>query len=106
NLLEAVHFTGMVPPSEVPRFLASIDVAVAPYPEMEGLYFSPIKVFEYMAAGLPIVVSDIGQLSEIIQHEVNGLVSPPGDSFLLARAIERLRQSPDLRMRLGLAART
>ena len=106
ELLGAVHFTGMVSPSEVPRFLASIDVAVAPYPEMEGLYFSPIKIFEYMAAGLPMVVSDIGQLSEIIQHEVTGLVSPPGDSFLLARAIERLQQSPDLRMRLGLAART
>jgi glycosyltransferase involved in cell wall biosynthesis len=105
NLTGVVHFTGLIPPSEVPRFLASIDVAVAPYPEIEGLYFSPIKVFEYMAAGLPIVVSDIGQLSEIIQNEVTGLVCPPGDSFLLARAIEKLRQSPDLRMRFGLAAR-
>ena len=106
NLLEASHFTGMVDPYEIPAVLASFDVAVAPYPHIENLYFSPMKVFEYMAAGLPVVASAIGQINQIIENEVNGLLCPPGDALLLARALERLRQSPQLRTKLGLAARS
>jgi len=105
GLVDAVRFTGWVPPSDLPATLASMDVAVAPYPELPHFYFSPLKVYEYMAAGLPIVASRIGQVAELIEDEVNGLLCPPGDARALAGAIDRLRREPELRSHLGRAAR-
>jgi glycosyltransferase involved in cell wall biosynthesis len=105
RLPDAVHFTGWVPPSDLPAVLASIDVAVAPYPELPHFYFSPLKVYEYMAAGLPVVASRVGQVAELIEDEVNGLLCPPGDASALAEAIDRLRREPEMRRRLGRAAR-
>ncbi len=105
QLLEAVYFTGAVVPSEVPGLLASMDVAVAPYPMLSHYYFSPLKVYEYMAAGLPVVASQIGQLENLIQDGLNGLLCPPGDPIALASALDRLRCEPKLRIHLGQAAR-
>jgi len=105
GLAEAVHFTGAVASDEVPARLASIDAAVASYPRLEHFYFSPLKVYEYMAAGLPVVASAIGQLEKLITPGVNGLLVPPGDAAALAEALERLCGDHELRARLGLAAR-
>lgn len=105
GMLETTRFTGSVAPGEVPGLLASMDVAVAPYPPLANFYFSPMKVYEYMAAGLPVVASRIGQLTFIIHHEVNGLLCPPGDAVALAAALECLWHDPALRDRLGQAAR-
>jgi glycosyltransferase involved in cell wall biosynthesis len=99
------HFTGAVPPAEVPRLLAEMDVAVAPYPELENCYFSPLKIFEYMAAGLPTVASRTGQIPMLLGHGETGLLVPPGNPTQLAGALRRLIQDPALRMRLGRAAR-
>ncbi|MDJ0719108.1 MAG: IS607 family transposase [Prochloraceae cyanobacterium] len=105
GLLSAVQLTGKVPHEEVPGLLASMDVAVAPYPALTDFYFSPLKVYEYMAAGLPIVASDIGQLKTLIENEENGLLCKPGDPIALAKALNRLRRSERERNRLGKAAR-
>ncbi len=105
NLLEQAHFTGAMAHTDVPGLLASMDVAVAPYPNLADFYFSPLKVYEYMAAGLPVVVSNIGQLGKLINHDVNGLLVPAGDAGELAHALVRLRNEPLLRARLGEAAR-
>lgn len=105
DLLAATCLTGAVPPGEVPGLLASMDVAVAPYPSQSGFYFSPLKVYEYMAAGVPVVASRIGQLAELIQEGVNGLLCPPGDAVALADAIEQLWSQPQLRDRLAEAGR-
>ncbi|NJM71996.1 MAG: glycosyltransferase family 4 protein [Cyanobacteria bacterium CRU_2_1] len=105
GLLEAAHLTGAVPPNEVPELLASMDVAVAPYPDQSQFYFSPLKVYEYMAAGVPVVASRIGQLEELIQDKVNGILCPPGDAMALAAALGRLRWQSQLRVRLGQAGR-
>ncbi len=99
------QFTGAVNPDEVPQFLAKMDVAVAPYPAQSDFYFSPLKVYEYMAAGLPVVVSQIGQLTDLIDTGVNGILCPPGDAIALANALEKLWRSPTLRHSLGQAAR-
>lgn len=104
-LAGAVHVTGAVPPSEVPGLLTSMDAAVAPYPETERFYFSPLKVYEYMAAGRAVVASRVGQLTDLVRHDVNGLVCTPGDPGELAAALDRLRLEPRLRARLGAAAR-
>jgi len=82
-----------------------MDVGVAPYPQKSEFYFSPLKVYEYMAAGLAVVASRIGQLSELIEDGTNGLLCPPGDALALAAAIDRLRRDPELRLSLGNAAR-
>ncbi|MBD2205861.1 glycosyltransferase family 4 protein [Calothrix sp. FACHB-1219] len=99
------QFTGAVNPDEVPQFLAAMDVAVAPYAPQSNFYFSPLKVYEYMAMGLPVVVSQIGQLTDLIEHGVNGMLCPPGDAIALADTLETLWRSPHLRQSLGQAAR-
>lgn len=105
GLSETVHLTGSVDPDEVPGLLASMDAAVAPYPDYPDFYFSPLKIYEYMAAGLPVVASRIGQVAELIQDGTNGLLYQPGDAVALSAALNRLRCEPMLRSSLGRAAR-
>jgi len=102
-----VQFTGFVPHSQVPHLVSAADIAVAPYTKMEPELFcgSSMKVFEYMSSNTPVVASDQGQISEVIQEGVNGLLVPPGDAPALAAALKKLIDDPDLRCRLGQQAR-
>jgi glycosyltransferase involved in cell wall biosynthesis len=100
-----VSFTGAVAPEAVPGLLASVDVAVAPYPAIARFYFSPLKVYEYMAARRAIVASRVGQLEELLKDGDHALLCPPGDTAALAEALLRLEGDPALRNRLGRAAR-
>jgi len=105
NLLSATKFTGSVPHSEIPSLLNSMNVAVAPYPRMENFYFSPLKVFEYMMAGLPVVASNIGQLNDLIQNEKNGFLYPPENIESLSKILFRLNEDSHLRQTIGTAAK-
>jgi len=105
GLTHAVDLTGAVAPDRIPALLAEVDVAVAPYPDNPDFYFSPLKVLEYMAAGLPVVASRIGQLTSLIQHGHNGILCPPGQPVALAEALAQLMKSPTLRQALGNQAR-
>lgn len=105
NLLSATKFTGSVPHSEIPSLLNSMNVAVAPYPRMENFYFSPLKVFEYMMAGLPVVASNIGQLNDLIQNEKNGFLYPPENIEALSKILLRLKENSHLRQTIGTAAK-
>ena len=105
GLLGCTRFAGAVDPSEVPGWLSAMDCAVAPYPAHAGFYFSPLKVYEYMAAARPVVASSVGELTSLLQHGVNGLLCPPGDAAAFALAFERLHDDPALASRLGQAAR-
>ncbi|HWH35091.1 MAG TPA: glycosyltransferase family 4 protein [Acidimicrobiales bacterium] len=98
-------FTGAVEPAAVPGYLRAMDVAVAPYPPLDGFYFSPLKLFEYLAAGRAIVASDIGQVAEVIDDGRTGVLCRPGDPLALARALAELRADPARRRALGRAAR-
>ena len=101
-----VRFTGAVDHNQIPQLLHTMNVAVAPYPKLSGFYFSPLKIFEYMAAGLPVVASRIGQLNDLIEHEETGLLCSPDDEEALAEALVRLWKNPSLKQRLGKTARS
>ncbi len=102
---KSVIFAGPLVPEQVPSLLTSFDAAVAPYPQNGDFYFSPLKMYEYMASGRPVVASAIGQIPDVIEDEVNGLLCDPGDARSFAEAFSRLRASPELCARLGNAAR-
>jgi glycosyltransferase involved in cell wall biosynthesis len=87
-----VTFTGLVPPGEVPHCLARADVLVLPNTRttVSASYTSPLKLFEYLAAGRPIVASDLPALREILTEGVTALMADPDSPASFAGAIERL----------------
>ncbi len=101
GLSEQVNFTGALSFEDVPHALKSMDVLVAPYPNLTNFYFSPLKLFEYMAAGKPIIASGIGQITSLLTHEKNALLVTPGDSSALVEAVRRLRSDESLRSELS-----
>ncbi len=105
GLLGDAIFTGSVDSSAVPAYLTSMNVAVAPYPVLEGFYFSPLKLLEYMAAGRAVVASRIGQIAQVVTDGEDGVLCTPGDPAGLSRALARLHDQPEERPRLGAAAR-
>ncbi len=104
---DAFHAAGDIPPAQVPNALAAFDVAVMPLPWTPHFAncASPLKMFEYMAAGCPVVASDLPSISEVLRHDETALLVPPGDVPALAGALARLRDDAGLRLRLGTAAR-
>jgi len=106
GLQDRVTFTGWRSHDEVARLLARADLAVAPYPALDDFYFSPLKLFEYLALGKAVVASDIGQIAEVVEHGRTGLLVPPGDLAALVEALEALVVDPALRQRMGVTAAT
>lgn len=105
GLLQRTTFAGAVAPEQVGGWLARMHVALAPYPATGPFYFSPLKVVEYMAAGLPVVASASGQIQQLVRHGQTGLLATPGDAAAFAGACVLLHNAVDLRRSLGLAAR-
>ena len=106
-------FTGSQPHDKIPDILALADIGVAPfhldvYPPLKifGFYWSPLKVFEYMASGLPVVTIDVRPLNTIVRHEQEGLLYTSGDVNGLVNALRRLETDPGLVVKLGTNART
>lgn len=99
GLTDAVELLGER--ENVPELLAKADVFVLSTLS-EGL---PMTVLEAMAAGVPVVASDVGGVPELVVHEETGLLVPAGDRVALASALARLLAEPDLRRRLGSAGR-
>lgn len=98
---------GYVPYEEMPNMIQKMDIVIAPYPDMNRFYFSPVKIYEYMAAGKPVISTRIGQIAEVIEHEENGLLCEPGNESAMADMLLNLLNSPEQREKLGTnAART
>lgn len=108
--LDNVVFTGAIPHEQMPAALAAAHIGVAPFdlaahkPLALGFYWSPLKMFEYMAAGLPVVAPAVARIPELVEHNREGLLYDPADGAALARTLEQLADA-GLRARLGAAAR-
>lgn len=96
--------TGQLPPAEVPDWLRGADLATAPYPAGDH-YFSPLKVAEYLAAGLPTVASAIADLPQLVADGTEALLVPPGDVRATGGALARLANDPELSAQMARAAR-
>lgn len=107
ELTEHVELRGMCPASEVVSLLHEADVLalasiVTDRGMMEGI---PVCLMEGMAAGLPVVATDVSGVSELVLDSLTGLLVPPRDAGALADALQRLSLDPPLRQALGRAAR-
>lgn len=108
--LEHVVIAGAVPHALMPACLAGAHIGVAPFdvaahrPLSLGFYWSPLKMFEYMAAGLPVVAPAVGRIPSLVEHEREGLLYDPATPGALAATLERLTDTA-LRGSLGRAAR-
>ncbi|ODS55740.1 MAG: hypothetical protein ABS36_09075 [Acidobacteria bacterium SCN 69-37] len=100
-------FTGLLPPADVAGRLAAATILVLPNTPsaISERYTSPLKLFEYLALGRPIVASDLPAIREVLTDGDTALLVPAGDAAALASAIERLRTDPVLAARLATAAR-
>lgn len=108
GLKNRVSLPGLVPHAQMPRYLAACDILVSPHGRQAdgGEFFgSPTKLFEYMAAGRPIVASAVGQIAEALEDEQSALLIPPEDADALCQAIVRLVDDACLRVRLARAGR-
>lgn len=107
GLQHRVSFTGTVTPEAVPGLLTDCSIATAPYPAVaaEDSYFSPLKVYEYLAAGLPVVASAIGQIPQILDGTDAGVLVAPSDAQALADTIDELVVDAERRDRMARNAR-
>jgi glycosyltransferase involved in cell wall biosynthesis len=108
GLRERVLFTGRVQYERVPEYLAVCDACTAHYDpsrhaelRRQGMFFDPLKVFEYLAMGKPTVTLDTTNMRELFEHERHALLVPPGDRARFAEALLRLMHDPALRQRLA-----
>src|SRR5262249_47893963 len=108
--LDNVALLGARPHEEIPGYPAAADIGVAPFdtrahaPLALTFYWSPLKVFEYMAAGLPVVAPDIPRLRAVIRPDQDGLLYDAARADGLADALEGLAD-PTQRAAMGAAAR-
>jgi glycosyltransferase involved in cell wall biosynthesis len=104
--LEALgaEVTGAVPHALVPGLLSTAAIGLATYASDAPEYFSPLKLFEYLAAGLAVVAGSIAGVREVVGAE-HAVLVPPGDPAALAAAVSELAADEAKRARLGAAGR-
>ena len=101
-----ICFTAQVEHSEVPVHIAAMDICLLPYDQgSEGFYFSPLKLFEYLASGKPVLSAGIGQVQKVVEDGVNGMSFAPASSAEALQKLKELLEDPSLRKRLGAAGR-
>jgi glycosyltransferase involved in cell wall biosynthesis len=104
---DRLRFDDRVPHEAVPTWLCAFDVALMPYPDTPhyARAMSPLKVFEYMAAGTPIVATDLPTTRLVLRDGSNAVLVPPGDARAMGEAIGALFADPSRALRLASRAR-
>jgi glycosyltransferase involved in cell wall biosynthesis len=100
---DRVRFEGSVPNGKIPLYLRAADALIMPYtsrtPTVRAM--SPLKMFEYMAAGRPIVATDFPAVREVLRDGENALLVPPDSAESIAAGIRRILDDPDLAGRIS-----
>jgi glycosyltransferase involved in cell wall biosynthesis len=96
-------FTGTVSHDRVPMYINASDICAAPFilARNAKIGLSPLKLYEYMACGKPVVASNISGVSELLETSKGGISVLPENPDALAEAILKLLENPDLRNKLG-----
>ncbi len=106
GVADSTIITGLLPQERVPEMLSIADIAVIPYPKLpQELWFSPLKLYEYMAAGKAIVASSAGQIAEVLVNGRNGLLVESGNIPEFTQAVLALLNNPEKGQELGETAR-
>jgi glycosyltransferase involved in cell wall biosynthesis len=87
GIADRVILPGRVPHADIPAWLGAMDFTVAPYQPQPDFYFSPLKIFESLAAGRPVIAPGIGPIPGVIADGETGLLYPPGDAVSLRTAL-------------------
>lgn len=104
--LENVLFLPSAPKNEMPEILASAQACIAILKPLDAYKTTfPNKVFDYMAAGRPVILAIDGVIREVVEEAEAGIFVQPGDSDALAKAVLKVEQNRDLARRMGLAGR-
>ena len=109
--VHGIVFTGALPHDRLPAALAAADIGVAPFdlgahaPLSLGFYWSPLKIFEYMAAGLPVVAPAIARIPSLVENGREGLLYDPARRARRWPTRSSRWPMPALRSALGAAAR-
>lgn len=110
NRLPNLHFMGHVPHPVARELMGVVDVLLMPYQESVSIgvaghdtarWMSPMKMFEYLGAGVPIISSDLPVLREVLQDGDNCLLAAPADAGAWLAALQRLDADPELAARIG-----
>ena len=105
-----LHYMGHVPHPVAQEAMRSMDVLLMPYQKSVSIgvagqdtaqWMSPMKMFEYMASGVPLVSSDLPVLREVLEEGRNALLVAPGDPRAWVAAVDRLAFDPDFAAYLG-----
>lgn len=93
-----LHFKGYLPGIAIPRYLKAADILLMPNTLQSNVhsmdYTSPMKMFDYLAAGKPIIVSDFPVLREIFTHQHNAFLVPADSEAEFARGVQWVLKNP------------
>ena len=90
GLNERVIFSGNVPHNEIHEYISSFDLAVLPSQSNEGFHYSPLKLREFFAAGVPVIASAVGEVETVIKQSNGGWLVPPGSKNSIVKMIEKM----------------
>lgn len=99
-LSSCITWTGRVPYQDVPAWIGAMTVCVAPFREDRG-ETSPVKIFDYLACGRPVIASAIPSVSATFTQKIGVALVPPDDHAALAEAIMALLNDRDRQSRMG-----
>lgn len=101
------EFKHPIPKTDLAKMLSKADMGLMILADVPAFYegTSPNKFFDYLSAGLPVVVNYPGWVADIVSKERCGIPVPPDDPRALAKAISDLADDPELRMKIGKRAR-
>ena len=92
GLKDRVIFSGNVPHNEIHSYISSFDLAVLPSQSNEGFHYSPLKLREFFAAGVPVIASAVGDVETVVRESNGGWLVPPGSKESIVEMITKIQE--------------